>query len=385
LVGPKRLGVSGLDALQRYLEVHQDKALDLLRRLVELESPSRDKQRLDHLAKFLVDQLAGLGFTVEVFAQAERGNHIYGRRGHGERALILLHYDTVWPAGETERRPFRIEDGRAFGPGVFDMKGGIAAIISAISALDSLGRAIPGELAVLITSDEEISSGSSRALIERLVSESRYVLVPEPAPKPNTVITSRKGGGNSFVTIHGRSAHAGRDHEKGINALVEASHQILHLSGLTNYSTGTTVNVGYARGGTGLNVVPDQIEIGVDFRFTTQAEGERIEALIRDLKPVNPGIKLEVTGGVHRAPLVRLSQSGPLIALAVDIGAELGLDLVEVSTGGGSDGNFSAALGVPTLDGLGPPGDGAHALHEHVLISEFPRRAALIGHLLLRA
>jgi glutamate carboxypeptidase len=373
-----------VDALLRYLENDREEVLRFIRTLVELESPTFEKDLVDRAGRFLADHFAKLGFAIQAFPQAERGDHFLATRGAGEQVLVLVHFDTIWSRGDAAARPFRIADGRAYGPGAFDMKGGIAILSAALRAMAALGQTVRGRLAILCTSDEEVGSDTSRALIERLARESRCVLVPEPAPEPNAVITSRKGVGNSFVTIHGRAAHAGRDHAKGVSALAEAAHHILSLQGLTDYGRGTTVNVGYARGGTRVNVVPDRIELGVDFRFTTPEEGQRLERLIAGLRPVNGAATLEVTGGVNRPPLPRTAGVQALFETALDVARDLGLDLAERSTGGGSDGSFAAALGVPTLDGLGVAGDGAHALHEHVLIEALPRRAALLGHLLQR-
>ena len=373
-----------MDPLLQYQEAHRDDTIQLLRGLVEMESPTFEKALVDDVGRFLVAHFQKLGFAIRTFPQAERGDHFLATRGEGSQVLVLLHFDTIWSRGDVAQRPFRIEDGRAYGPGAFDMKGGIAILSAALEGMAALGQRVQGRLAILCTSDEEVGSGTSRPLIERLGRESRCVLVPEPAPEPNAVITSRKGVGNSFVTIHGRAAHAGRDHAKGVSALVEAAHHILFLQGRTDYGRGTTVNVGYARGGTRVNVVPDRIELGVDFRFTTGEEGERVAAVIPGLRPVNPAARLEVSGGVNRPPLERAQGVFGLLETAKAGARDLGLELRECSTGGGSDGNFTAALGIPTLDGLGVAGDGAHALHEHVLIEELPRRAALLGNLLQR-
>ncbi len=296
---------------------------------------------------------------------------------------MLLHFDTVWPAGTLADMPFRIEDDRAYGPGTFDMKASLVLVEFALRAIRESGRRLPRPVVVLCTSDEEIGSPTSRRLIEEHARRSAYALVME-APLPGGRLkTARKGVGRFSLTIEGRPAHAGVEPEKGISAVRELAHQILQVHALADSSAGTTVNVGVVRGGTTPNVIPAQATAEVDVRVVTADEEHRIEAAFAGLKAVTPGVRLSVQGGFNRPPMERSPQIAALFERVRQIGQTLGLDLEEGSTGGGSDGNFTAAMGLPTIDGLGMPGAGAHAHHEHIEIAAFPERAAFLAALLL--
>jgi len=291
--------------------------------------------------------------------------------------------DTVWDLGTLAERPVRVEGGRLYGPGAFDMKGGIVNALWAMRALRELKLMSSRRVTLLITSDEEIGSEASRALIEAEARDHEVVLVLEPAHPPRASLkTWRKGVGDYRVTVTGRAAHAGAAHDEGINAIAELARHVLAIEALTDYTAGTTVNVGVIRGGTRSNVVPEQAWAEVDYRVMDMTEAARVDAFMRGLKPQRDGIKLAVTGGLNRPPMVRTPAIGALYTRAEAIAAELGLPLTETGTGGGSDGNFTAALGEPTLDGLGVVGDGGHALHEHVILSSLPERAALLAGLI---
>ena len=280
-------------------------------------------------------------------------------RGPGEpRVLLVGHHDTVHPIGSLAARPFRVADGRVTGPGVFDMKGGIVLGVHAVAAL-----ADPSGVELLFTADEEVGSGASRALIEERAAACGAVLVLEPAAD-GAIKIGRKGTGGFEVVVHGRAAHAGLEPEKGVNALVEAAHQVLAIAALARPELGTTVTPTVASAGTTDNVVPAEARVRVDVRVTELAEAKRLEAAMAALRPVDPDARLEVHGGLNRPPLQE-SATAELFALARQVAADLGLDEpVGVSVGGGSDGNFTGALGIPTLDGLGVTGGGAHADHE---------------------
>lgn len=370
-----------MNALLSYFQQHRDEMLDAIGLLVTQETPSQDKPRLDAFAVRLAARLTAAGATVEVIEQPSRGNHVLAHFAHGDAAakpaLVLCHYDTVWPVGSLETHPFRIEDGRAYGPGIFDMQSSLALVEYAMCAVRDLAIPLPRPVTVLITSDEEIGSGSSRALIEAEAQKAAYVLVME-SPLPGGVIkTARKGTGTFTVETVGRAAHAGVDPYKGINAIEEMAHQVLAIHALTDREAGTTLSVGVIEGGTATNVVPALARAKVDMRAWTQEETDRIVQAMAALQPVLPGAQVRVSGGLNRPPLER-SATSALFARVQAIGRGLGMELAEGSTGGGSDGNFTGALGVPTLDGLGVPGDGAHADHEHILIDEMPGRAALL-------
>lgn len=296
--------------------------------------------------------------------------------------LVLGHLDTVWPAGTLANRPFRILDGRAFGPGVFDMKSSIALLASAIHGFFDLGRMPSRPIRVLLTCDEESGSATSRELIEREGSEASAVLVLEP-PLPGGILkTARKGVARFDLEIRGRSAHAGIEPEKGISAVEELARQVMYLHGLTDRQRGLSINAGVVRGGTLSNVVAAEAFAQIDARFATMEDFEFITKTISSLKPFLPGAEVRAVHTVSRPPLARTEKVLELFALAREAGKELGMEIGEGSTGGGSDGNFTAALGIPTLDGLGVDGCGAHAEDEHVLIEDFPRRTALLVRLI---
>jgi glutamate carboxypeptidase len=317
--------------------------------------------------------------------QEQAGNHVRARWNAAERGgfLVLCHMDTVWDMGTLAQRPVRVENGILYGPGAFDMKGGIVNVLWAIRALKALDGMPKHRITLLITSDEEVGSRTSRSLIEAEAPTHEAVFVLEPAHPPHAALkTWRKGVGLYKVHVTGVSAHAGAAHDEGVNAIEELAHQVLAIQKLTNYEAGTTVNVGVIGGGTRSNVVPQHAWARVDVRVMNQAEAERLDAALRGLQPHLPGAHLEVTGGMNRPPMVRSEAGMALYRKAEAIAAEMGFIVTETGTGGGSDGNFTAALGVPTLDGLGVAGDGGHALHEHIIINSLPERAALLAALL---
>ena len=357
--------------------------------LVRLESPSDDKAAVDRCGDVLARRLAEAGGNVSRVPQGERGDHIRAEFAGGpRRVLILGHFDTVWPVGQLARMPIREEDGRLYGPGIYDMKASIAIALLAVRALHRGGARSGGEatphIVMLWTTDEEIGSGTSRALIEQEARASDAVLVVEPSLPGGACKTQRKGCGEFVLTVHGVSAHAGIDPRKGASAVHELARQILALEALRDLDRGISVNVGTISGGTRSNVVAAAAEAHVDVRVPTMADAARIEAAVLALRPVNPEVRLEVRGGVGRPPMERTEGVRRLYQQAREVAAAAGRDLGEGSTGGGSDGNFTAALGVPTLDGLGPDGDGAHALHEHVRVADLPWRAAFLSGLLQR-
>jgi glutamate carboxypeptidase len=298
--------------------------------------------------------------------------------GGGEpKVLVLGHHDTVFPMGTLALNPFKVVDGRASGPGVFDMKAGIVQAIHAVAALkDATG------IEMLFSADEEVGSGSSRQLIESRAVACGAVLVLEPSADGGALKTSRKGTGTFEVTIHGRAAHAGLEPEKGVNALVEAAHQVMQINTFGDLLTGTTVTPTVASAGTTDNVVPALAKMLIDVRVEAPGEKERIEQAMAGLTPVLAESRIEVSGGIGRPPMPS-SASAWLFPLAVEVGQQLGLATVTgVGVGGGSDGNFTAARGVATLDGLGAVGGGAHADHEYVLVNTMPDRAQLLAGLI---
>jgi glutamate carboxypeptidase len=362
-------------------------ALELLQQLVDMESPSLDRTLVNRLARFVGDQFKALGAKVKYLPAGKFGDHLQIEFNHSSqsepRLLILGHTDTVFPAGEGLRRPFSIENGRALGPGVFDMKAGIVLAWWALSDLASSGKA-HRPVTLLFTSDEEVGSPSSRELIEKQAQQCCAVLVLEPSLPGGALKTARKGVGRFTVKAIGRAAHAGVDPENGINAIEEIAHQVIRLHQMTNAGRGTTVNVGAIQGGTRPNVVPAAAGVDVDVRISSLEEARRLTEEIRALTPKLSGARLEIHGGINRPPMERTTETERLFKLARAIAAELGVDLQEGSTGGASDGNFTAALGIPTLDGLGAVGDFPHGVTEYVEIESLPARAALLTGLIQR-
>jgi glutamate carboxypeptidase len=342
--------------------------------LVDVESPSLHVDAIERSAIAVAELTERrLGSAAELVPSAA-GPHVHWRGGGEPRVLLVGHHDTVFPLGTLATRPFRVDDGHATGPGVFDMKGGIVLGVHAVAALaDRSG------VELLFTADEEVGSGASRDLIEARAEACGAVLVLEPAADGGALKIARKGTGGFDVTIHGRAAHAGLEPEKGVNALIEAALQVLAISELADPARGTTVTPTVARAGTADNVVPAEATIRADVRVSELDEAARVEAAMAALTPFDPEARLEVAGGVNRPPMPEQA-TAELFALAQKVAAEAGLPTpTGVAVGGGSDGNFTAALGIPTLDGLGVVGGGAHADHEFVVVDTMVERARLIA------
>jgi glutamate carboxypeptidase len=366
-----------------YLTERQQDMVATLEQLVLLESPSDERDAVNKVADFLAEAFGGLGAQVDRLSQVAFGDHLRLAWGDGEGQVLLLgHMDTVWPVGETRTRPFEVSDHRATGPGVFDMKGGLIIALYALAALRELGRSPGHRLVFLLNSDEECGSPTSRTLIEEEGLRSEAVLVLEPS-REDALVVWRKGIGRFEMEIHGLASHAGAAHSKGVSAVEELAHQILRLEGLTDYGRGTTVNVGVVQGGSKVNVRPAAAWAEIDLRVTTAKEGERMTRTILGLRPKNPDTSLVISGRINRPPWEVSPASQALFKKAQRAGERLGMDLNPAGTGGGSDGNFTAALGIPTLDGLGVVGDDAHALTEWIDVTSLPRRAALLAELLL--
>ena len=350
--------------------------------LVRLESPSTDKAAVDRCGEAVAGMLGGIGAAITMVRQEARGDHVRAEFPGGPGRVILLgHFDTVWRVGTLETMPLREDDGRLHGPGIYDMKASIAVSALALRALHQPSCERP-RIVVLLTTDEEIGSQTSRAIIEAEARDCDAVLVLEPSLPGGAVKTHRKGCGEFTLTAHGVSAHAGIDPRKGASAIHELAHQVRAIERLQDLERGISLNVGTIEGGTRGNVVAERASAVIDVRVPAMTDAARIEAAMHALEPRNPAVRLEVRGGVGRPPLERTPGVARLYEQARGVAARLGRDLAEGGTGGGSDGNFTAALGVPTLDGLGPDGDGAHANHEHVLLSDLPWRAAFLAELI---
>ena len=374
-------------SLLDWLQTRERAMTGLLGRFVRAESPSFDKAAVDRFGRIVASEWKRRGATVTLLRQGERGDHVRAEwRPRGNRAtaqiLVLGHLDTVYDAGTITRTPFRVSRGRAWGPGTFDMKGGLVIALYAMDAL-AAARCLPEKrLVFLWTSDEEIGSESSRAAIEREAKRSNAVLVLEPAAGlDGRVKTGRKGVGEIELMATGRAAHAGLNPEDGINAIQEIAFQIARISRWNQPRRGITVNAGVIEGGTRTNVIPDFARVLVDLRAARVEDMRALERKFRALRPVLPGAKLEVRGGFNRPPMER-KMSAALYAKARALSKEIGITLGEAFVGGGSDGNFTSALGVPTLDGLGAVGEGAHSTRENVVVRALPERAALFAGLI---
>ncbi|MCX6545484.1 MAG: M20 family metallopeptidase [Acidobacteria bacterium] len=360
-------------------------ATEAVEALVRLESPTGDKAAVDACGREVARMIRRVGGSVRVLACEAAGDHLLAEFGSGARQILILgHLDTVWPVGELERRPLRHKADVLFGPGVFDMKAGIVIALLAMRALQDSASELRGRVRVLLTSDEETGSATSRSIIENEARLSDAVLVLEPSLPGGALKTARKGCGEFHLRVTGRPAHAGIEPERGISAIRELARQILAIESLQDPAGGTTLSVGIVRGGTRGNVIPAEAEALIDVRAATLEDADRVTRAMQALRPQIPGAVLSVTGGLDRPPFERTPVVEALFRQAQAVAAGLGRTLGEGSTGGGSDGNFTAALDVPTLDGLGAVGAGAHGLDEHVDLGQLPWRAALIAGLIER-
>jgi glutamate carboxypeptidase len=379
-------GRSIMTDLLPYFEARTPEMVALLRRLVEFESPSDNKPYVDQLSAYVAGQCRALGGAVTVHPRDKVGDIVFATwnaAAPGKPIMCLMHLDTVWPVGTLATMPLREENGTLYGPGTADMKGGVVVALAAVRGLRERGQMPERPIWFLFTTDEETRSVYSRDLIREKAQDAGLVLVLEPAAEGEALKSWRKGIGQYTVHTQGRASHAGQAPEAGINAVIEAAHQALELHKLNNLSQGTSVSVTMIQGGFTSNVIPPEAQIHVDVRFLDAAEAARVDRAIHGLTPVLPGAEVTVTGGIDRGPMPRDEQMQRVVTQVKAIGTALGLELREDGSGGASDGNFTAAMGIPTLDGLGPNGIGLHAAHEQITIRSLPRRAALLAQLLI--
>jgi glutamate carboxypeptidase len=361
--------------------------LQRIQTLVRAESPSDVKAAVDGCGALIIEHAKSLGARIKLHRQRAFGHVIEARFGPRTRkaapkpVLLLGHIDTVWPLGTLKTMPCRIADGRLWGPGTLDMKAGVAMAITALEMLTEVDM-LNGEIILLLNSDEEVGSPVSRPITERLAAECAAVYVLEPA-QGLAYKTARKGTGNWRIEVNGVAAHAGVDFEKGASALRELTRVIDTVSNWTDLKRGLTVTVGLAGGGSKTNVIPAEAWAEVDVRIARKADGPRIARKFANLKPVDRRCSLAVTGGINRPPMERTRGTAALYRRACALAAELGFDLDEAATGGASDGNFTSALGIATLDGMGAVGEGAHARHESILLEHLAPRTALLAALLI--
>ncbi len=373
--------------LGKVARLRREQTLAFLRQLVEVESPSGDKDGVDRCMQVAAAACGEAGGKVRWHRQKEHGDILEahfpangGATKSPQRPLLILgHLDTVWPLGTLAKMPFRTTSGRVFGPGVFDMKAGVAMALSALSILKGCG-ALTRSVTLLLNSEEEIGSPVSRPITEAIARECDAVFVLEPGQGPDGAYkTSRKGTGDYMVRVTGVAAHAGVDFRSGHSAVLELARQFGKIGSFTDREEGLTVNPGVIGGGTLPNVVAAEAWAHIDFRFAKASHAKKIERMFRELRPINKNCKVEVVGGVNRPPMERTKGTAKLFAQAATLASELGFELQEATTGGGSDGNFTSAIGVPTLDGMGAVGEGAHARNESILIEHLAPRTALLA------
>ncbi|BDC48636.1 peptidase M20 [Bryobacterales bacterium F-183] len=379
-----------MDPVLAYTQAHQSQIIGFIRQLVECESPSDDPAAVNRFQDLFADSVRDIAAKIKFVPGGTKfGKHLViefalpGRAKRGEGQILGLgHGDTVYPMGTLQSTPFRADEDKLWGPGVIDMKGGLAFFVFAMRALKDLQIPVSRKVVLQINSDEEVGSESSRALTEDLARKSRAVLVLEPGTGAEGKLkTSRKGVGDYAVVIRGKAAHAGVDFTAGASAILEAARQTLRIAEFTDLAKGTTVNPGVISGGTRTNVIADTALVEVDMRVAKLSEAAKLEKKFRALKPVDKRCTLEVTGGLNRPPMERTKGIVELLRLAQKLGKDIGVQVEESATGGGSDGNFTGALGIPTLDGIGAVGLGAHTPHEQLFVNRIADRTALLAKL----
>lgn len=375
---------SNFDRLH-YLESRQDALLQTIREFVEIESPSDNKPAADRMAAFLAEKFALIGGRPQLHHAEDFGDNLQidFPAGNTKPVLLLGHFDTVYPLGTLPAMPCRIDNGQLRGPGVLDMKAGIALMLFAIEALQAWNGQLPRPVTVFLVSDEEVGSSSSRKITEDLARKSAAVLVLEPAAGlRGAVKTARKGVGDYTLTVKGVAAHAGLDPSKGHSAILELARQIAVISKWNDLKSGVSVNPGVIRGGTRTNVIAAEAVAEIDVRIKSAKQANGLDRKFHALKPFDKHCKLHIEGGINRLPMERNTGVAALYKKAQGIAKQIDWKLEEAAVGGGSDGNFTAGIGIPTLDGLGAVGEGAHAIHEYIVISELPRRALLLAGLI---
>jgi glutamate carboxypeptidase len=378
-----------MNDISRQVERLLQGGLGFLERMVGLESPSDNPHLIDVLGDAVAEEFGRLGGVVERLPEPDCGHHLMVRFGHRagsgvEPIMLLGHLDTVWPEGEIRKRPFRIDGDTANGPGIFDMKAGIAMMHMALGALRKVHGELPAPVAVFLTSNEEVGSPNVRALVREVAGGVRCALVLEPSLPGGVLKTTRNGMGRFIVRAIGRAAHSGVNPADGVNAIEEIAHQVLRISRLGDPSQGTTVTVTTAKGGTRPNMVPAECVVEADCRTPTGAEAERVTREIRALVPVLDGARIEVEGEFRRPPLEPTPGNTVLFQTARAVARDLGHELAGGATGGASDGNLTSGVGTPTLDGLGPIGHGAHQVDESIQVSSLVWRTALVAGLIAR-
>lgn len=374
--------------MEEFLKEREKEMIELLKKLVNIDSGSYVKQGVDQIAEILENKFAEAGFVSTIKKEKKTGNNLVLRHkdARDPRVIIVAHMDTVFPEGTAEKRPFRIEDNRAYGPGVIDMKGSLVSVLYAIKALKSIHSPALKNVEIVLNSDEEIGSATSRKLIEQTARGKDYALIVEPGRKDGSIVSARKGGGRYTIMVKGTSAHAGVEHEKGRSAIEELAYKTIKLQKLTKYQEGITVNVGMIEGGTSINTVASSAKAGVDVRLVKMEQAPIIDKQIREICAVSDveGTEIEVKGSISRPPMEKNSQSIQLLKIIKEAGKELGIEVKDTFTGGGSDGAFTSSMGIPTIDGLGPVGGNAHSEDEYLDLDTFVERTLLLATVLTK-
>lgn len=372
--------------MREYLEHKQEEMLLLLERLVNIDSGSANKQGLDEIARILQAEYEQLGFNVHVQQQQQNGNHllIQHKEATEPEIIIVAHMDTVFPDGTAAERPFTIKGDRAYGPGVIDMKASQVALLYALKALIVRGQSGYKNVFILLNSDEEIGSHTSRLLIEEKAKGKRYAFIMEPARKDGSIVSSRLGGGNYVLSVQGKAAHSGIEPQNGCNAIDELAHKIIKLRALNNYDEGMIVNVGFIEGGQATNIVAPTAAAHIGIRMRSIEQAEYLDTKIREIcaTPDIPGTTIQVEGGLNRPPMFKDERTIKLVEIVKRIGAQLGITITDTSTGGGSDASFTSQAGVATIDGLGPVGGNAHSDDEYLEIPSLVERTHLLAELI---
>lgn len=368
--------------MQKFLQEKKGEMLELLEQLVNIDSGSYVKEGVDRVGTILKEKYEELGFVVEVKKEEEYGNNlvIQHRDAKDPKIILVAHMDTVFPEGTVAERPFRIEGTRAYGPGVVDMKASQVELLYAMRTLVEFG--LPGyeNVQIVLNSDEEIGSITSRPLIEQHAKGKRFALVVEPARKDGSLVTARRGGGTYTLIVKGKSAHSGIEPENGRSAIEELAYKIIQLHHLSDHERGISVNVGLIEGGTAVNIVSPNAVAHIDIRISELEQMEYLEQRIKEICATTevPGTEIELEGDISRPPMVNNEKTQALLSVVREVGKEIGIEVHDTSTGGGGDASFTSARGVPTIDGLGPVGGNVHSEEEYLEIDTLPERTLLL-------
>lgn len=374
--------------MKDFVEKHFNDMLEMLEELVNTDSGSYDKNGVDQVGKMLKERYEQLGFLVTVKEEQNVGNNLVIRHKDAvdPEILIAAHMDTVFPKGTANDRPFTISDGKAYGPGVIDMKASQVMVYFTLKALIEKNVSGYKNVEIILNSDEEIGTKSSRRLIENATSGKKWALVVEPARADGSIVSSRRGVGTYKLKVKGKAAHSGIEPEKGISAIEELAHKVISLQALSNPQENLNVNVGLIQGGTSVNTVAPEAEADIDVRISTADQGSMIDEKIKSVcsKTDVEGTKLELTGGINRPPMEFTNEIQQLVSIIQQEGKALGLDIKHTATGGGSDASFTAAMNLPTVDGVGPVGGKQHSKDEYLIVDSLKERTLLFANVLKR-